>query len=58
MFSNNFINLPNLHTLRHLLEYAKQYESLVNISVSLKEIVYQLYKNQAIYTVSLPTLKD
>lgn len=50
MFPSDFTNLPNLHALKHLPEHAKRYGSLVNISVSLKEMVHRLYKNQVLHT--------
>uniref|UniRef100_U9UCI9 Uncharacterized protein n=1 Tax=Rhizophagus irregularis (strain DAOM 181602 / DAOM 197198 / MUCL 43194) TaxID=747089 RepID=U9UCI9_RHIID len=46
LFPNDFRNLPNLHALKHLSEHAKRYGSFVNISVSLKEMVHRLFKNQ------------
>ena len=50
MFPNSFKNLPNLHALKHLSEHAKRYGNLVNISISTKEMVHRLYKNQVIHT--------
>ena len=50
MFPSNFTNLPNLHALRHLSEHAKRYGSLINISVSLKEMVHRLFKAQVPHT--------
>ena len=50
MFPSDFMNLPNLHILKHLLEHTKHYGSLINISISLKEMVHRLYKNQVLHT--------
>ncbi|PKY57533.1 hypothetical protein RhiirA4_478668 [Rhizophagus irregularis] len=50
VFPSDFMNLPNLHALKHLPEHARQYGSLVNISVSLKEMVHRLFKIQVPHT--------
>ncbi|PKC55934.1 hypothetical protein RhiirA1_474784 [Rhizophagus irregularis] len=50
LFPNDFRNLLNLHALKHLSEHAKRYGSFVNISVSLKEMVHRLFKNQVPHT--------
>ncbi|CAI2187797.1 3445_t:CDS:2, partial [Funneliformis geosporum] len=44
VFGETFSSLPNLYILRHLLEVAVNFRTLVNTSVSLKEAVHGLYK--------------
>ncbi|CAB4383804.1 unnamed protein product [Rhizophagus irregularis] len=50
VFRETFSNLPNLHALHHLPEIARNFGTLVNTSVSLKEAVHGLYKRTVLHT--------
>ncbi|PKB98033.1 hypothetical protein RhiirA5_432076 [Rhizophagus irregularis] len=50
VFPEEFLNLPNLHVLRHLSEHARCFSNLINASVSLKEMVHRIYKSYVPHT--------
>ncbi|RIA83963.1 hypothetical protein C1645_832989 [Glomus cerebriforme] len=44
LFPNNFTNLPNLHVNIYLLQYARNFATLVNTAVGVKEMVHRIFK--------------
>ncbi|PKY35101.1 hypothetical protein RhiirB3_395989 [Rhizophagus irregularis] len=50
VFPEEFLNLPNLHVLRHLSEHARCFSNLINALVSLKEMVHRIYKSYVPHT--------
>ncbi|CAB4423898.1 unnamed protein product [Rhizophagus irregularis] len=45
LFSDNFTNLPNLHVNVHLLQHARNFATLLNTAVGVKEMVHRIFKN-------------
>ncbi|CAG8852607.1 16929_t:CDS:2, partial [Gigaspora margarita] len=45
LFPDNFNNLPNLHINRHHVQNARNFGTLVNISVGVKEAVHKTFKS-------------
>ncbi|CAG8670731.1 83_t:CDS:2 [Cetraspora pellucida] len=41
----DFENLPNLHVNFHLVQHARNYATLLNTSVGMKEMVHHIFKN-------------
>jgi hypothetical protein len=44
MFPEDFKNLPNLHVNVHLPDHARNYGTLVNTAVGVKEMVHRMFK--------------
>uniref|UniRef100_U9UVI7 BAH domain-containing protein n=1 Tax=Rhizophagus irregularis (strain DAOM 181602 / DAOM 197198 / MUCL 43194) TaxID=747089 RepID=U9UVI7_RHIID len=44
LFSDNFTNLPNLHVNVHLLQHARNFATLLNTAVGVKEMVHRIFK--------------
>lgn len=44
MFPEQFENLPNLHVNVHLSDHARNYGTLVNVAVGIKEMVHRVFK--------------
>ncbi|KAF0551527.1 hypothetical protein F8M41_023288 [Gigaspora margarita] len=50
LFPNNFTNLPNLHVNLHLPQHARNFATLVNTSVGIKEMVHRIFKTMVPHT--------
>ncbi|CAB4495398.1 unnamed protein product [Rhizophagus irregularis] len=50
LFPNNFTNLPNLHVNVHLLQHARNFATLVNTAVGVKEMVHRTFKERVPHT--------
>src|SRR6185369_5919285 len=46
MFPNEFSTLPNLHVNVHLSRHARNYATLVNTAVAVKEMVHRIHKGR------------
>ncbi|PKB95143.1 hypothetical protein RhiirA5_437293 [Rhizophagus irregularis] len=44
VFTDNFTNLPNLHINQHHVQNARNFGTLVNISVGIKEMMHRIFK--------------
>ncbi|PKC54996.1 hypothetical protein RhiirA1_446940 [Rhizophagus irregularis] len=44
IFPDTFTNLPNLHVNMHLLQHARNFATLVNTAVGVKEMVHRIFK--------------
>ncbi|RIB00038.1 hypothetical protein C2G38_2130544, partial [Gigaspora rosea] len=50
IFPNIFKNLPNVHIKMHLFQHARNFGTLVNTAVGIKELVHKTFKNMVQYT--------